>query len=384
MLFIPALLVAMASFAGATEFLNHGQLLNGLENPQWFEKNIPLLDVPDKYIKEVYYYRWQTYKEHLVYTGAQYGYMSSEFLRPVGYGAPYGGIVAAAAHHIAEGRWLRDTRYGQDVANYWLSGPGQFPKPMNNGVNKDTSDWAHEYSFWAANALWKQYLVSGDRDFIVGQLDNLVNQYRGWDSHYNDALGLYWQVRVWDATEYTAASYESSDPYHGGAGFRPTINSYQYGDALAISRIAALQGNSKLEDEYTNRAESLRTATQKHLWDNNSKFYKHRACDNNPSGALLGTRDIMGYIPWAFNLPKDDTQMAAFSQLVDPQGFSAKYSPTTAEWRSKWFMHEAENCCRWDGPLWPYASAQTLTAVENVLYDYPSQNYINSVGLFQK
>ncbi|EWY84327.1 hypothetical protein FOYG_14079 [Fusarium oxysporum NRRL 32931] len=130
MLFIPALLVAMASFPGATEFLNHGQLLNGLENPQWFEKNIPLLD-----------------KEHLVYMGAQYSYMSSEFLPPVGYGAPYGGIVAAAGHHIAEGRWLRDTRYGQDVTNYWLSRPRQFPKPMNNGVNKDTSDWAYEYSF---------------------------------------------------------------------------------------------------------------------------------------------------------------------------------------------------------------------------------------------
>ncbi|KAF4947819.1 hypothetical protein FSARC_13881 [Fusarium sarcochroum] len=376
------LLIAMASAAAATHFLDHGKLLSGMENAGWFEKNIPLLDIPDKQIQEVYYYRWQTYKEHLVYTGAQYGYMASEFLSPVSYGAPYGGIVAAAGHHITEGRWLRDTKYGQDVVDYWLSGPGQFPKPMKEEVNKDTSDWAHEYSFWAASALWKQYLVTGDRDFIVGQLQNLVKQYRGWDNHFNDTLGLYWQVPVWDATEYTAAAYESSDPYHGGAGFRPTINSYQYGDALAISRIAALQGDSKLEGEYRNRAEDLRTALKKHLWDNNSKFYKHRARDDNPSGSLLGTGEIMGYLPWMFNLPNDNSDLEAFSQLTDSQGFSAEYGPTTAERRSRWFMHEANNCCRWNGPSWPFATSQTLTAVENVLHDYPAQNYITSSDYF--
>ncbi|PCD24557.1 hypothetical protein AU210_013676 [Fusarium oxysporum f. sp. radicis-cucumerinum] len=366
----------MSSSAGGTTILDRDLLLEGLEDQPWFEKNIPLLEIPDKHIQEVYYYRWQTYKEHLVYTGAKYGYMASEFLNRVSYGAPYGGIVAAAGHHITEGRWIRDTRYGQDIAKYWLAGPGQFPKPMRDDVNKDTSDWAHEYSFWAATALWKQYLVTGDKDFIVGQLANLVKQYRGWDTHYSSSLGLYWQVPVWDATEYTAASYESGDPYHGGVGFRPTINSYQYGDAIAIAKIAALCGDSELEHEYRSRAESLRTALQKHLWDSESNFYKHRARDDNPSGSLLGTREIMGYLPWMFSMPCDDSQLAAFSQLTDPQGFLSNFGPTTAERRSKWFMYEAENCCRWDGPSWPFATSQTLTAVENVLHDYPAQNYI--------
>ncbi|KAF5664941.1 coagulation factor 5 8 type domain-containing protein [Fusarium circinatum] len=366
----------MTSSTGGTTISDPHLLLKGLEDQPWFEKNIPLLEIPDKQIQEVYYYRWQTYKEHLVYTGTEYGYVASEFLNPVSYGAPYGGIVAAAGHHITEGRWIRDTRYGQDIAKYWLTGPGQFPKPMRDDVNKDTCDWAHEYSFWAATALWKQYLVTGDREFVVGQLTNLVKQYRGWDNHYSDSLGLYWQVPVWDATEYTAASYESSDPYHGGAGFRPTINSYQYGDAIAIAKIAALSGDSDLENEYRRRAESLRVAVQKHLWDNESKFYKHQARDDNPSGSLLGTREIMGYLPWMFEMPCNESQPAAFSQLKDPQGFFSRFGPTTAERRSKWFMYEAENCCRWDGPSWPFATSQTLTAVENVLHDYPAQNYI--------
>ncbi|KAL0469382.1 hypothetical protein QR685DRAFT_544927 [Neurospora intermedia] len=374
--------IAAAAAALGTNFLNHTSLLTGLEDPSWFEENIPFLDVPDAQIQAVYYYRCQTYKEHLVYTGAQYGYMASEFLHPVDYGAPYGGVVAAAGHHITEGRWLRDHQYGQDVANYWLAGPGTFSKPTTDNVNADTRDWAHEYSFWAASALWRQYLTTGDRDFVVGQLENLVKQYRGWDNHFNSSLGLYWQIPVWDATEYTAASYESSDPYHGGAGHRPTINSYQYGDARAIAAIAALAGNRDLNTEYTQRADALQKAVQQILWDTNSQFYKHRARDSNPSGALLTTREIMGYLPWMFNLPTDANHSAAFAQLKDPQGFSARYGPTTVERRSKWYMYEAATCCRWDGPSWPFATSQTLTAVENLLNDYPAQTYFPAADYF--
>ncbi|UNI16817.1 hypothetical protein JDV02_003217 [Purpureocillium takamizusanense] len=371
-------LLALAAEATATNFLNHGQLLAGVEDRSWFEKNIPILDIPDRQIQDVYYYRWQTYREHLVYTGAQYGYMPSEFLHPVGYGAPYGGIAAAAGHQINEGRWLRDLRYGQNAVNYWLAGPGQLSKPATEELNKDTFDWAHEYSFWAASSVWKQYLVSGDRGFVLSHLDNLVKQYHGWDNHFNSSLGLYWQYPVWDATEFTAASYESSDPYHGGAGFRPTINSYQYGDAIAISAIAALKGDTALAADFQKRAKALQDASQKHLWDDERKFFMHRARDNNTSGALLTSREIMGYVPWMFNMPNVDSDMIAFEQLKDPQGFSATYGPTTVERRSKWFMYEAQSCCHWNGPSWPFATSQTLTAVENVLNDYPSQTHITS------
>ena len=370
-------LVAVRHVRG-TNFLNHNQLLGNVENPDWFEHNVPFLDVPEPQIQDVYYYRWQTYKEHLVYTGAQYGYLASEYLHPVDYGAPYGGIVAAAGHHINEGRWLRDLKYGQDIVDFWLAGPGQLPKPATEALNKDTSDWAHEYSFWAADSVWKQYLVTGDQDFAVGQLDNLVKQYRGWDNHFDSNLGLYWQVPVWDATEYTAASFESGDAYHGGAGFRPTINAYQYGDARAISAIASLKGDATLASEYNARADSLQNALQSHLWDKDAQFFKHQARDNNSAGTLLDTREIMGYIPWMFNMPTQNSFLAAFTQLMDSQGFSSPFGPTTTERRSSWFMYQAQNCCHWDGPSWPFATAQTLTAVANVLNDYPSQTYITS------
>ncbi|KAK4040402.1 carbohydrate-binding module family 13 protein [Parachaetomium inaequale] len=380
-LLVAAIVFSRPSVSIGTNFLNHGQLLTGVEDPSWYEDNVPFLDVPDQGIQEVYYYRLQTYKEHLTYTGAQYGYLSSEFLQPVSYGAPYGGIVAAAGHHIIEGRWLRDQRYGQDIVNYWLAGPGQFGKPQNDHVNLDASDWAHEYSFWAASAVWRQYLVTGDRDFAVGQLDNLVKQYRGWDNHFNADLGLYWQVPVWDATECSAASYESGDPYHGGAGYRPTINAYQYGDARAIASIASLSGQTAVAEEYAKRADALRTSMQKYLWDSQLQFFKHRARDNNPDGQLITTREYMGYVPWMFNMPQA-SNATSFSQLKDPQGFASRYGPTTAERRSKWFMNQGANCLQWNGPSWPFATSQVLTAVENLLHDYPAQSSISATDYF--
>ncbi|RYP41379.1 hypothetical protein DL767_001017 [Monosporascus sp. MG133] len=256
-------LVVLAT-AGGTTFLDHASLLAGREDPDWFQQNVPFLDVPDPQIQAVYYYRWQTYKEHLVYTGAQYGYLASEFLHPVDYGAPHGGVVAAAGHHITEGRWLRDYRYGQDIANYWLAGPGTFDKPATGNVNADTTDWAHEYSFWGCQ-------------------------------------GPLVPVPVWGAIKYTAASYGSSNPYYGGVGYRPIINAYQYGDARAITAIAALAGDTALYAEYTQRADVLQQVVQQNLWDRDSQFYKHRARVQNLSGALLTTREIMGYLPKDYN-----------------------------------------------------------------------------------
>lgn len=115
-----ASLAYLIHLAAGTNFLNHDQLLSGVEDPAWFEQNVPILDTPNSQIQQVYYYRWQTYREHFFYTGPQYGYLSTEFLLAAGisYAAPYGGIVAAAGHHINEGRWLRDQKPGKDLVNF--------------------------------------------------------------------------------------------------------------------------------------------------------------------------------------------------------------------------------------------------------------------------
>jgi len=360
-----------------THLIDNAAKLAGFNDADWYRANIPFLDLPDQQIEQVYYYRWRTFKEHLRYTNPQDGWISTEFLDCCGYAAPYQAINAATGHQVTEGQWVRDQAYGDDYVKFWLTGPGAGAKPAEDGVNADTTDWAHEYSMWLASAAYERAGVTGDTSQVVALLPQLKKQFDGWDKQYNAALGLYWSVPVWDAMEFSASSYASSDPYHGGAGYRPTLNSYQYGDALAISRIAALAGDSRTAKQYAAKATSIKNAMQKYLWDPQRKFYYAVARDNNPNLTKLDTREEIGFIPWAFDaaLPQD---AAAWGQLFDPQGFAAPFGPTTAERRSPVFMKDAGNCCRWNGPSWPFATSQTLTGMANLLNDQPAQKVVTA------
>lgn len=361
-----------------TSFLDHDVALAGMPAHDWFESNIPFVDLPDEEIESTYYYRWRLYKEALKYTGPDDGWIVTEFLGPVGYAAPGGAISAAAAHHLYEGRWLRDQRYTDDYVDYWLTGAGSTAKPATDGLNENTTDWAHQYSFWVADAVLAQAKIDGDLAAAEALLPELEEQWQGWAPQFNEELGLYWQVPVWDAMEFTASSYQSDDPYHGGEGYRPTLNAYQYGDAMAISELARLTGDDEKADRYAASAANLQTAQETLLWDTDDQFYKHVMRDNNLNNEQLADREQIGFIPWYFNMAPAENAVA-WAQLLDPDGFKATYGPTTVEKRSEWYMHEAENgCCRWDGPSWPYATSQTLTALGNLLADYPPQEYVDA------
>lgn len=232
--------------------------------------------------------------------------------------------------------------------------------------------------------MWKQYLVTGDADFAIGHLKDLVTYYNAYDDHFNSTLGLYWQAPVWDGTEFVAASYEAGpgQEYQGGLGYRPSINSYQYGDARAIANIATLAGDPDTAQSFTQKADALRDAIQTRLWSSQNLFFEHCQRDNNPSASLLGIREYMGFIPWMFGVPANGTYSAAWAALTDSQGFQSSYGPTSVEQRYNGtyghFMFQADQCCRWDGPSWPFATSQILTAAENLLNDYPAQKYFTS------
>ncbi|MFI8090767.1 MGH1-like glycoside hydrolase domain-containing protein [Streptomyces sp. NPDC086080] len=363
-----------------TAFLDHPSLLGDLPEAEWYEANIPFVDLPDDAIRDTYYYRWRVIKHALKYTGPREGWILSEFLGPVGYSAPHGGIVAAAAHHVREARWLRDHRYLDDYIGYWLRGSGSGPKPATDFLNKNTTDWAHQYSFWIADAVVARASTDGRWQHALSLLPELERQWQGWAPQFDDEVGLYWQTPVWDAMEYTASSYQSDDPYHGGDGFRPTLNAYQYGDARAIATLLRRRGrggDAAKAGRYDGRARALRVSQERLLWDEEDQFYKHVMRDDNPGRRRIADREQIGFLPWYFHMAPA-RHAAAWAQLRDPQGFSAPFGPTTVERRSPWFMHQAlDGCCRWNGPSWPFSTSQTLTALANLLIDYPAQSHVD-------
>ena len=319
----------------------------------WMRANIPLLSVPDGELERIYYYRWWAYRKHIESTPA--GFVLTEFLRPVKHATDYNAISCALGLHIAEGRWLRDPRYLSDYISFWLRG-GE-----NGGLQRNY----HQFSNWTAAALYERWLSDGDTPRLTGQLDALLADYRAWERERLTPAGLFWQRDVSDGMESSISGGRNVN------NLRPTINSYQYGNAKAIAAIAALAGRDSVVSEFQQKAREIRRLTEDKLWNAAGGFFETRL----ESGAFAGVRELIGYTPWAFDLPEPGHGYeAAWKQVRDPKGFAAPYGLTTAEQRHPQFtIARTGDDCQWNGPVWPFATSVTLTAMANVLNRYPQQ-----------
>lgn len=318
----------------------------------FLEANIPLLDCPDEDIQRTYYFRWWTYRKHIKQTPD--GFIVDEFLPKVDWAGKYNSISCAAGHHLYEGRWLKAPNYMDDYSVFWFRKGGE----------------PRRYSFWAANAIWARYCVNGNKSFAIGLLPDLMANYEAWEKSHRDANGLYWQSDDRDGMEVSI----------GGSGYRATINSYQFGDALAIAQIAELAGKADIAREYRGKAAVIKGLVEAQLWDVDAQFFE--VLPRGENKPLAKVREQHGFTPWYFNLPGPQFAVA-WKQVMDPQGFYAPFGPTTAEQRHPQFAlayggHE----CQWNGPSWPYATSVTLTGLANLLNGLP-QDAIGAKDYFK-
>jgi predicted GH43/DUF377 family glycosyl hydrolase len=314
--------------------------------------NIPLLDCPDEDIQTTYYFRWWTYRKHIKETPA--GFVVDEFLPNVGWAGKYNTIDCAAGHHLYEGRWLGNPQFLDDYSRFWFRGGGE----------------PRRYSFWAADSIWARCCVTGNAALAVELLPDLIANYQAWEAVHRDANGLYWQIDDRDGMEGSI----------GGSGYRATINSYQFGDALAIANIAEVAGKPDIARDYREKAAAIKALVQDQLWDAGTQFFKVRP--RGESKPLADVRELHGFAPWYFNLP-DPQYAVAWKQATDPQGFLAPFGLTTAEQRSVQFaVTYAGHECQWNGPVWPFATSIALTGLANLL-NGPPQDAIHAKDYFE-
>jgi hypothetical protein len=335
----------------------------------WFEKNIPFFDCSDPQIKQIYYYRWQLYKAHLKDVGAR-GYIVTEFLDDVGWAwNPYQSLNDATAFHINEGRWLRDQRYVDDYINFMYAGGND-----------------RHFSESIAAATYGDYLVTGDPAVAVKNLDSMIRIYDQWKDHYDASKGLYYIEPIADATEYSIASIDASggrDGFLHGDSFRPTINSFMYANALAISRLATLAGNTNAATTFAANAGALRDAVQTKLWNDHLQDFTDRFKANNRYvhyWDFIRGRELAGYVPWAFELPDQDPKYnAAWAYLLSTNEFAGPYGLRTVGPGYQYYMRQYRYAfvngikmpeCEWNGPSWPFDTTLVLDAVANLLNDY--------------
>jgi hypothetical protein len=324
----------------------YAQAIKNADAWSFLQANIPLLDCPDKQLEEIYYFRWWTYRKAIKQTPD--GYVITEFLPPVPWAGKYNAISCAASHHLREGRWLKDPRYLDDYSAFWLRKGGAI----------------RAYSFPVADALWARAEVTGDFRQAEALLPDLIRNYEAWEQGNRDPNGLYWQADGRDGMEVSI----SGGLHPRQEGYRVTINSYQYGDALAIARLAERTGQAAAAARFRAQAAEIKQRVQTQLWDPAAQFYKVRPRGENTP--LSDARELHGYTPWYFDLPEAN-QSAAWQQLLDPQGFYAPFGPTTAERRHpKFALSYQDHECQWNGPSWPFSTAITLSALANLLNDY--------------
>lgn len=315
---------------------------------EWMEKNIPFFECPDKELEEVYYYRWWVYRRHLKQTPE--GYIVTEFLPDVPWAGPYNSISCACGHHAAEGRWIRDTRYLADYFRFWLSNKG------------DT----HAYSNWLAWSLMQWCKTTGDIDFGIGLLGELVGYYETWEKTNLHPCGLFWSNDDRDGMECSIS----------GAGFRPTLNAYMAANAQAIVWFAQKAGREDLAQRFSGKAARLRRLINTVLWDEKDGFFKcipaagPRAEKPETDFARIPPEhnviEEIGLIPWYFDLADADKD-GAWRYLTDGRRLMAPFGPTTADQSHPRYRFSFAHECLWNGPSWPFATTQTLSAAATFL-----------------
>lgn len=366
--------------------LDHDKLASQYfgEDAAWYRENIPFFECSDKEIEAVYYYRWQLYKAHIRSVGDN-SFVITEFINHVSWDRePYCTINAASMHHIYEGRWLRDQRYMDSYIDYLYKGGND-----------------RRYSESIADAAYARYLVNADSAFIVAQLDSMKSIYDQWADHWEEAKQLYYIPAMPDATEFNIAAVDASGGkggFEGGEAFRPTINSYMYGNALAISHIATMKGSKAVAEDYRQRAEQLKSNVEANLWNESFQHFMDRYKVNNEYvhyWNFIRGRELAGFAPWYFDLPADNGKFTqAWKHLTDTTRLLGKFGFRTNEpsyqyYFTQFLYHEGKRGSQWNGPSWPFQTSIALTGMSNALNDYnqnviTKSDYLHSLRLFTK
>ncbi len=287
----------------------------------------------DEELNITYNYRCELYGRHVKETPA--GYVITEFLPDVPWAGIYNTISCAASHHFRDGRWMHNPAVLDEYAGFWC-----------------TEGNPRLYSFPIADSILALAKVTGDYTTADVLYPKLAEIQRAWDDHKTDS-GMYRQLCDRDGMEFSIS----------GDGIRPTINSYMYADKAALSVLAGRAGDSTAAQMYREDAETLRGQINDLLWNDRIGMYGVISDD----GEVQNVREQIGYIPWIYGIPVSGRD-ECFRNLLDTSCFLAPHGLRTADASHPDYMKPFNHSCLWNGPVWPFATAQTLTAVIEYLH----------------
>src|SRR3954471_7541004 len=114
--------------------------------------------------------------------------------------------------------------------------------------------------------MWGTYAVLGDTSFLRAVIPYMRRQYDGWVAeHWDAGHRMFRWDGLHDGMERNINSRQTTDIDEGAEGYRPTLNSYLYGDMRAIARASRVFGDSATARTFDERADSLRRRVESQL-----------------------------------------------------------------------------------------------------------------------
>ena len=155
--------------------------------------------------------------------------------------------------------------------------------------------------------MYNRFLVTSDSKPLLDLLPDLIENYETWEFGW-DWYGHHIGKRN-NGLFYTLDDRDGGEFSVGGHCFRPSLNSFMFCDAVAISKIAKIAGKPDIEKKFINKADRIKNLVQNKLWDKEANFFKVLSTDmvekdiDEVSSSLSDARELYGYTPWYFNMP---------------------------------------------------------------------------------
>lgn len=324
-------------------------------NYDFLSENLPRFYSSEKSLEEIYYFRAYTFAKHFkkISSGE---YVITEFLTDVPWATQTEGAISCpVGHHLNEARWFkRADEYVKQYVNFWL-----------NHIEDLLC-----YNNWFCYALFEYAEYTDNFEFLRGSLDKLIEYFTLFEKRNRAECGLYKGVDNYDGMELSISSY----------GLRPTINSYVYANAYGLYRLLE-KFKDERADYYKNFAAALKDRINDELFVKD--FFYNRPLNpgekidrffpefSNPAPDR-NAKELIGYVPFYFDVPTKD-KYDCLKYLKDEKIFKQKYGYSTADKSNPLFNFKFEHACLWNGPVWPYATSQTLKALANAL-NSPAEN----------
>lgn len=327
---------------GEGEFFRKGGI------KEFLGENLPVFACDDKTLEEIYYFRAYTFAKHIKRIGGGKTVIT-EFLPDVPWSAEGGAISCPVGHHLRELRWLKNCDgIGRDYISFWCG----------------HTDDLLVYNNWFIYAVWEYCDMTGQMDFAYSLADALIGYFTRFCEMHRAKCGLYKSVDNYDGMELSISSY----------GIRPTINAYVYGNAYGLGKILAHGGDGRAE-AYLQFAEELKRKIEQTLCrdgfcyalplEEGEEMPRYLPEFSNPNRKYF-VKELIGYVPFYFNALSEG-QFGMWKYVVDEKTFLSKYGLTTADRSDEQFGFSFPHMCLWNGPVWPFATSQTLTGLSNAL-----------------